>query len=184
MWLILCLWLSNSTPARSLPEASTHSTAITCPTVNISCPDTVDSGQPVTFMAAITGLAPDAKLSYKWGVSAGVITEGQGGASMKVETRGLSGVVVTATLEVEGLDSRCSSLNKASCATTVRTSCSLIPPFDQYGNLSAKDERARLDNIALTVKRETGRKHTLSLTRDGEHGLEKPGREPAAPKTI
>jgi hypothetical protein len=126
-----------------------------CPTINISCPDLVSSGQPITFTADISGISPAAKLSYKWTVSPGTITEGQGSNSIKVDTDGLSGVVVTANLEVEGFDSRCSSANKATNSTTVMVS---HPPrlFDQYGDIAFNDEKARLDNFAIQLQKDPG----------------------------
>src|SRR5439155_20970457 len=100
-----------------------------CPTVTVSCPSDVDQGSPITFTASVTG---DANVTYNWSVSAGTITGGQGTSSITVDSAGLGGQTVTATVELGGLDPSCS--RTASCTTGVRAA---IPPavkFDEYGN--------------------------------------------------
>lgn len=118
-----------------------------CPSVNISCPDRVIPGQPVTFGAALTGGSGNVTPVYNWTVSAGKIIEGQGTNSIKVDTTGLAGQSVTATLSMGGYDSDCSA------------TCSLHFPapltcrkFDEYSGITRNDEKARLDNFAIELQ--------------------------------
>jgi len=118
-----------------------------CPTVSVSCPSDVDQGSPVTYTATVNG---DMNVTYNWSVSAGTITSGQGTSSITVDTAGLGGQTVTATVELGGLDPSCS--RTASCTTGIRA---LIPPavkFDEYGNIKFNDEKARLDNYAIQLQ--------------------------------
>lgn len=89
MWPVLCLLLSHLPAASTGPGLTPLRADIVCPTIRIFCPDTAIFGETVTFKASLTSVDPSAKLSYKWTVSAGTITEGQGTASIKVYTMGL-----------------------------------------------------------------------------------------------
>ncbi|HEX7313401.1 MAG TPA: hypothetical protein VF297_05745 [Pyrinomonadaceae bacterium] len=120
-----------------------------CPTVAVSCPDTVKHGEPATFTASIDNAPAGAKLTYNWDVSAGTITGGQGTSSITVDTTGLDGnSILTATVEVGGLPETCAKV--AACT-------SAIPQFifhdkiDEYGNIKFEDEKARLDNFAIEL---------------------------------
>jgi hypothetical protein len=115
-----------------------------CSTVVVSCPDS-DSGTTLTFSANVSG-GDSAKLTFNWTVSAGRITAGQGTASITVDKTGFGGQSFTATVEVAGLPKDCPNL--ASCSTPI---IDLAPParkFDEYGDLSWAEERARLDKFA------------------------------------
>jgi hypothetical protein len=121
-----------------------------CPTISVSCPSDVDQGTPITYSAS----AGDASVTYNWSVSAGTITSGQGTSSIVVDTAGLGGQTVTATVDVSGLDPSCS--RTASCSTSVKAL--IIPPskFDEYGNIKFNDEKARLDNYAIQLQNAPG----------------------------
>ena len=122
-----------------------------CPTVSVSCPSDVDQGSAITFSAS----AGDANVTYNWSVSAGSISNGQGTSSITVDTAGLGGQTVTATVEVGGLDPSCS--RTASCSTNVRTPPVNNPTkFDEYGNIRFNDEKARLDNYAIQLQNQPG----------------------------
>jgi hypothetical protein len=120
-----------------------------CPTVNVSCPDSVQQGSPATFTANVSG-GPGTQ-TYNWSVSTGTITSGQGTSSITVDTAGKAGSTITATVELGGLASSCP--RTASCSTA-------IPPspecrkFDEYGNIRFNDEKARLDNFAVQLQNE------------------------------
>ena len=127
-----------------------------CPTVSVSCPSDVDLNGAITFSASVS--APS--VTYNWSVSAGTITGGQGTSSITVDTAGLGGQTVTATVEVGGLAAACT--RTASCSTAVKPP----PPqpvcakFDEYGNIKFNDEKARLDNFALNSRTSPVRKAT------------------------
>jgi hypothetical protein len=119
-----------------------------CPTISVSCTDTVDQGQPITFTASVVGGAGSP--TYNWSVSAGTISSGQGTSSITVDTAGLGGQTVTATVEVGGIDPACA--RTASCTTSVRPPKPVAVKFDEYGNIRFNDEKARLDNFAIQLQ--------------------------------
>jgi len=57
------------------------------------------------------------KVNYKWTVSGGKITHGQGAEEITVRIKRRSGQRVTATVEVLGPPGDCN--NKASCSTDI-----------------------------------------------------------------
>jgi hypothetical protein len=122
-----------------------------CPAVSVSCPSDVDQGSPITFTASVNG---DANVTYNWSVSAGTISGGQGTSSITVDTAGLGGQTVTATVELGGLDPSCS--RTASCTTSIRAPNPPAVKFDEYGNIKFNDEKARLDNYAIQLQNSPG----------------------------
>ena len=98
-----------------------------CPVVSVSCPDS-DLGPTLTVNASVPG--GDPKLTFKWTVSAGKITSGQGTPSISVDTSGLGGQSFTASVEVGGFDKACP--NAASCSIIF---CRMVKArkFDEYG---------------------------------------------------
>jgi len=122
-----------------------------CPTVSVSCPADVEEGSPITFNASVTGGPPSLVPTYSWSVSAGTITSGQGTSSITVDTAGLGGQTVTATVELGGVAPECSRTD--SCSTSVRTRPEITPTrFDEYGDIRFNDEKARLDNYAIQLQ--------------------------------
>ena len=120
-----------------------------CPTVSVSCPSDVDQGSPITFSSSTAD-----NVTYNWSVSAGTISSGQGTSSITVDTAGLGGQTVTATVELGGLDPSCS--RTASCTTGVRPAPRTPVKFDEYGDIRFNDEKARLDNYAIQLQNEPG----------------------------
>jgi hypothetical protein len=101
-------------------RASTNVTVVRCdclppcPTITVDCPTgTIAPGTSATVTVNLSGIGED-KPTYNWSVSAGTITSGQGTSSITIDTTGLSGQNVTATVTVEGIDPSCQS--KASCS--------------------------------------------------------------------
>jgi len=122
-----------------------------CPTISVSCPASVPQGDAITFSASVNS---SASITYNWSVSAGTISGGQGTSSITVDTAGLGGQTVTATVEIGGLDPSCS--RTASCSTSVETPPVSCRKFDEYADLSFNDEKARLDNLAIQLQQEPG----------------------------
>jgi hypothetical protein len=124
-----------------------------CPTVRVSCPDSITENAPVTFTATISGGEGVAYRTYNWKVSAGTITSGQNTSSITVDTKGLAGQTIRADLEVSGYDEPC----PASCEVTIPK-----PPkshqFDEYYNIARNDEKARLDNYVIELQNEPSEK--------------------------
>lgn len=124
-----------------------------CPTVNISCPEAVKENEPVTFVADISGgtLAPGMSPTYNWTISAGRIISGQGTLRLTVDTTGLAGQTLRATLDVNGFGAPC----PASCAVSIPI-VNRGRKFDEYYDIARNDEKARLDNYAIQLQAEPG----------------------------
>ena len=122
-----------------------------CPTVSVTCPDIVTENAPVTFTATISGGAPGKTPSYNWTVSAGRIISGQGTPSISVDTTGLAGQTIRASLEVGGYGMSC----PATCATSIPI-MNKPRKFDEYYDIARNDEKARLDNYAIQLQSEPG----------------------------
>ncbi len=115
-----------------------------CPTFSVTCPD-IDAGSTLRFVAKMDA-ASSAKVTFKWTVSAGRIISGQGTSSITVDATGFEGKTITATVEVGGIPDGCG--NKASCSTPIVDPPPPARKFDEYGDLSWAEERARLDKFA------------------------------------
>jgi hypothetical protein len=118
-----------------------------CPNVSIICPERGEVGQPLTFSSNVSGGTPGVAPIYNWTVSAGRIIDGQGTPSIRVDTVGLAGQTVTATLSMGGYTMDCS----ATCSVQfpVPVECR---KFDEYPTISYNDEKARLDNYAIELQ--------------------------------
>ena len=120
-----------------------------CPAIEISCPTYVAVDQPITFTSRYTGGVPaNATAVYNWSVSAGKIIEGQGTNTIKVDTTGLAGETVRATLSMGGYTLECS----ADCAVTIPLPKLTSRRFDEFPDISRNDEKARLDNFAIELQ--------------------------------
>lgn len=125
--LAACASSSNSSathpsdPTLSSPPPPSDGTlpppTAVCPNIQLTAPDSVGAGTRAKFTAVLTaGAAP----SFQWSVSAGRIVSGQGTPEITVDTGGLSGSSVTASLSLGNLDTK--------CATTSASASMLIGP--------------------------------------------------------
>ena len=146
-----CGCISFSSTTVTIANCSDCVPNLVCPTVSVTCTDSVDEGQPITFTAAFTQGTPIVSETYNWTVSAGTISSGQGTKSITVDTKGLGGQSVTATVEIGGVDPTCN--RTASCTTPVKP-VAVARKFDEYGNIRFNDEKARLDNFAIALQNE------------------------------
>jgi hypothetical protein len=112
---IILVFLSFANPERTI-SVEPHFPVEDCPTITMECPTAArEPDQPLTFLVHIEGRNANQKLTFRWTVSNGTIVEGQGTLSIKV--KGNTGAsTTTATLEIEGLDSRCQ--HAVSCSLT------------------------------------------------------------------
>jgi hypothetical protein len=120
-----------------------------CPTIIVSCPDKVRTGQSVTFRASVSGGTPKVTPAYNWTVSPGRIVEGQGTNTIRVDTTGLAGQSVKATVMIPGFDSLICSAN---CAAQIQPEPPSCHKFDEFTAISRNDEKARLDNYAIEMQ--------------------------------
>lgn len=153
-----------------VPVASTKSQLpqVECPTITIEpsrqiiCPDA-----EVKFTASVTGGEVNAQQRFNWTVSAGRIIRGQGSRTITVATAGAQGPGgVSVSVELVGAE--------IGCALTFSRAVDVTPlcperKFDEYGNLSFEEEKARLalfaaevrgtpDTMGLIIIRESGKR--------------------------
>ena len=123
-----------------------------CPEVKLSCPDHATEKAPVTFTASLSGGAPGVVATYNWTVSNGHIVSGQGTSSITVDTAGLAGLTISATVDVGGYGIPC----PGSCSVSLPIE-EISKKFDEYYDIARNDEKARLDNYAIELQNEPGR---------------------------
>ena len=83
-----------------------------CPTILVTEPeDKPEEGSRVTFSVSIAG-DPNMKPTFNWTLSAGIIIDGRDTHTITVDTKGLGGQSIKATIEIGGMDESCP--NKAS----------------------------------------------------------------------
>jgi hypothetical protein len=120
-----------------------------CPAIEIVCPTDVALNQPVTFSSRLTGGVPaNTNAVYNWTVSAGTIIQGQGTDTIKVDTTGLGGQTVRASLSVGGYNLECA----ADCGVAVPLPKLTNSKFDEFPDISRNDEKARLDNYGIALQ--------------------------------
>ena len=126
-----------------------------CPVVTVDCPtgSLIEAGTPVTFAANVSGMTGNLAPTYRWTVTDGTITSGQGTPTITVDTNGQAGRTLSATVELVGLPAGCQPT--PSCAITLgkRPESGV---FDRYTEIPRDDEKARLDNFAIQLQNEPG----------------------------
>jgi hypothetical protein len=122
-----------------------------CPTVSVTCPDTVYLGGDVlSFVVNVTGGDPNVTPTYNWTVSNGSIASGQGTVAIRLDLGEVTdNSTVTATVDVGGYDRECSTSSSCTASVLKRAEARKL---DEYGKLAAKDENARLDNFAIELQ--------------------------------
>jgi hypothetical protein len=124
-----------------------------CATIDIDGPSEVEPGAELVLRVRITGPVHTTKPEFKWTVSAGTITSGQGATEIIVDTVGLGGQEVTVTAELSGAPPGCKgSVSRSTQIKLAPIACRR--PFDEYGDISFEDEKARLDNFAIQISNE------------------------------
>ena len=111
-----------------------------CPTLSMSGPTGVTTpGMDMTFTATSSG-----DVTYNWSVSAGTIKSGQGTSTITVDTAGLAGQSVTATVDISGANF-CTDCPKTASETAPVQGKPTADLVDTYGKLSNDDVKARID---------------------------------------
>ncbi len=128
-----------------------------CPyPVNISAPVSVDDGVLITFTSDVS-YSGSARLNYTWTVSPSeaVIRSGAGTPTIVVDSTGLGGQRVSATLVVDD------GSGEPLCRQNAQASTNVVPktpppveckPFDQFLSVAFDDDKARLDNLAIALQ--------------------------------
>jgi hypothetical protein len=119
-----------------------------CPAVEVTGPAALGIDQPVTFTSHYNGGTPGITPVYNWTVSAGTIVEGQGTDRIKVDTTGLAGQTIRASLSLGGYNLECA----ADFAVTMPAPKLVSRRFDEFPDIARNDEKARLDNFAIEMQ--------------------------------
>ncbi len=119
----------------------------TCPTVGITCPEQIKAGQPLTFTSSLSGGTGNVPSIFNWTVTSGRIISGQGTNSITVDTTGLEGQTLKASLSMGGYEVECAA------------SCNIEFPapitsrkFDEFPDIARNNEKARLDNLVIELQ--------------------------------
>jgi hypothetical protein len=120
-----------------------------CPAIEIVCPTNIAIDQPLTFSSRYTGGVPaNVTPVYNWTVSAGTIISGQGTDTIRVDTTGLAGQTVRASLSMGGYNLECSG----DCGVSIPLPKPINRKFDEFPDISRNDEKARLDNFGIELQ--------------------------------
>lgn len=119
-----------------------------CPAISVTGPNSLTPiGDSMTFTA---NLGYDSyKFSFEWTVSAGTITKGQGTSTITVATNSdVAGQTITASVKISGLVEGCKNKAIQSGEVEQQLPRCILPRIDEYGKLSWRDERIRLETVA------------------------------------
>lgn len=90
-----------------------------CSSLSVTCPSEVTQGDVAVFVATVSGIEADRKLMYLWSHSNGKRIAAQAGPELRIEAIGSPGDVITATVDVLGIDPTCN--RQASCESRIVT---------------------------------------------------------------
>ena len=136
----------------ALASTASGQTPVTCGLVGVDGPDRVQPGAPIVFKAKVTSVHHISGPEFKWTVSLDAVVKGQGTEALTVDSTGLAGLVVTATVELIGALPGCTKV--ASKTTTISLPKPELCRFDSYGDIEFDSEKARLDNFAAELSNE------------------------------
>ena len=140
----------NYKPLPPLPKSP-------CPyPLNVSAPKQVTEGEIITYTADVsyTGNAP---LKYTWKVtpSSAKVISGLGTATLNVDSTGLGGQRITATLTTDdgSADPACVQMvQTVSVIAPVEKKMIVAREFDECNHCTFDDQKARLDNLAVELQ--------------------------------
>lgn len=120
-----------------------------CPTLDVSGGSVVEPGAPMYFTANVSG-GTTGDVTYTWSVSNGTFS-GQGTPSITVDTTGLEGQNITATVEIGG-SGLCDNCPRTSSETgSVARKQEEPRLFDQFGKLPDDEVKARIQNLYVEL---------------------------------
>lgn len=117
------------------------------PSLTGMCSESVNEGAAAYFSVNVND--PEAKVApiYNWTVSHGKIKDGQGTASIAVDTSDLGGGLIKATVQVGGFNPAL----RVSCTTAVKQTPKAYQ-LEEIKNKSLEEEREHLRLLALRLK--------------------------------
>lgn len=128
-----------------------------CPfPVNISAPNQVTEGDIITYTADVS-YSGNAALRYNWKVSPSTarIISGSGSPTLTVDSTGLGGQRIIATLTADdgSSDPTCAqSAQAVSMVAAIEKRVIVAQEFDECNSCSYDDQKARLDNLAVELQ--------------------------------
>ena len=140
----------NYRPLPPLPKSP-------CPfPVSISAPNQVTEGEIITFTADVA-YSGNSSLKYTWKVtpSSASIISGLGTSTLNVDSTGLGGQRIIATLTADdgSSDPACAqSAQAVSIIAPVKKVVIVAREFDECNNCTFDDQKARLDNLAVELQ--------------------------------
>lgn len=140
----------NYRPLPPLPKSP-------CPfPVNISAPNQVTEGEIITYTADVS-YSGNSALRYTWKVtpSSARIISGAGTSTLNVDSTGLGGQRITATLTADdgSSDPACAqSAQAVSIIAPIKKVAIVAREFDECLNCTFDDQKARLDNLAVELQ--------------------------------
>ncbi len=140
----------NYKPLPPLPKSP-------CPfPLNVSAPQQVTEGEIVTYTADVSysGTAP---IKYTWRVtpSSAKVISGLGTATLTVDSTGLGGQRITATLTADdgSADPACAQTVQAvSVIAAMEKKVIVAREYDECNGCTFDDQKARLDNLAIELQ--------------------------------
>ena len=140
LWAPAALEAQKEAEQSGAPAARPAAGAVRpCPNIALCCHVSVNGGLLGPFIATLGG-AGGVTPSFNWKVSAGEVASGQGTREIVIDTKGLKGGTVLATVEVGGYGPRCS----ATCVAQV--------PDSRAANGGGDPRHARLATLSVSVK--------------------------------
>lgn len=140
----------NYRPLPPLPKSP-------CPfPVSISAPNQVTEGEIITYTADAT-YTGNAALKYTWTVSpsSARVISGLGTSTLNVDSTGLGGQRIIATLTADdgSSDPSCAqSAQAVSLIAPIKKVAIVAREFDECNNCTFDDQKARLDNLAVELQ--------------------------------
>ena len=128
-----------------------------CPyPVSLSAPKSVGEGEIITYAADVT-YGGTSGLKYKWTItpSSARVMSGAGTPTLTVDSTGLGGQRVIATLSVDdgSADPSCRQTAQAISMIAAEEKKSIVArEFDECNNCTFDDQKARLDNLAVELQ--------------------------------
>lgn len=128
-----------------------------CPyPVNLSAPKSVGEGEIITYAADVT-YGGTSGLKYNWTISpsSAHVMSGAGSPTLTVDSTGLGGQRVIATLSVDdgSADPACRQTAQAvSMVAAEEKKVIVAREFDECNNCTFDDQKARLDNLAVELQ--------------------------------
>ena len=121
-----------------------------CPELSVSGGGVVQPGEAMSFTANVSGGTAN-DITYTWSVSNGKITSGDGTSSISVDTTGLDGQNITATVNISG--SLCAECKKDASETGSVGTTPKYRQIDEFGKLPDDEIKARIDALYVSIRK-------------------------------